>query len=70
MAVTVVWMEAAGEPGRLVDQTRAVVPVTDWGFAYGDGLFETVCVRRGETPLLPRHLERLYRSIRLLGGPE
>ncbi|WP_405233294.1 aminodeoxychorismate lyase [Lentisalinibacter salinarum] len=31
----------------------------DRGFAYGDGLFETIAVREGRPRLLERHLERL-----------
>ncbi len=31
----------------------------DRGFAYGDGLFETIAVRNGRPRLLERHLERL-----------
>jgi len=31
----------------------------DRGFAYGDGLFETIAVRDGRPRLLERHLERL-----------
>lgn len=41
-----------GQPGRLVD-------VTDRGFTYGDGLFETIAVRNGAARFLPLHLERL-----------
>jgi 4-amino-4-deoxychorismate lyase len=41
-----------GHPGRLVD-------VTDRGFTYGDGLFETIAVRTGEARFLALHLDRL-----------
>ncbi|WP_217476854.1 aminodeoxychorismate lyase [Stutzerimonas stutzeri] len=35
------------------------LPVHDRGLAYGDGLFETIKVIRGEPELLDRHLDRL-----------
>ncbi len=41
-----------GQPGRLID-------VADRGFAYGDGLFETVAVRDGKARFLALHLDRL-----------
>jgi 4-amino-4-deoxychorismate lyase len=41
-----------GRPGHLVD-------VTDRGFTYGDGLFETIAVRSGQARFLALHLDRL-----------
>lgn len=38
----------------------------DRGLAYGDGLFETIAVRRGRAVLLPRHLARLAEGLRRL----
>jgi 4-amino-4-deoxychorismate lyase len=38
---------------------QGLIPVTDRGLLYGDGLFETMLVRRGRIPLLPLHLDRL-----------
>lgn len=71
MATQAVWTAAEGEAaGRLVTEAEALVPLADRGFAYGDGLFETVRVWDGAVPLLSRHLARLARSIRLLGGPD
>ncbi|MGH8549975.1 MAG: aminodeoxychorismate lyase [Methylococcales bacterium] len=35
------------------------IPVSDRGFQYGDGLFETLAVQHAEPVLLSRHLERL-----------
>jgi len=37
-----------------------LISVRDRGLAYGDGLFETLTVRRGQVRLLERHLERLW----------
>jgi len=39
----------------------------DRGLQYGDGVFETMRVRRGEVRLLPYHLERLYAGCQRLG---
>ncbi len=43
----------------------------DRGLQYGDGVFETMRVRRGEVRFLAFHLERLYAGCRQLGieGP-
>lgn len=43
------------------------IEVTDRGFQYGDGLFETIEVRDGKAVFLERHLERLSSGcVRLL----
>ncbi|PYC24624.1 aminodeoxychorismate lyase [Aquipseudomonas alcaligenes] len=42
------------------------LPLSDRGLAYGDGLFETIAVRRGRAVLLPRHLARLAEGLRRL----
>ncbi len=39
------------------------------GLAYGDGVFETMRVHRGELPLWPRHLVRLREGARRLAIP-
>jgi len=51
--------------GRLVDETAAVVPVTDRGFLYGDGVFESMRAVHGRIFRLEAHLERLERSASL-----
>lgn len=43
------------------------VPAADRGFAYGDGLFETMALRHGAVVLLDRHLERLQQGCQVLG---
>lgn len=45
---------------------RNQISVLDRGFAYGDGLFETVRVIDGRIPLLEHHLHRLARSCERL----
>jgi 4-amino-4-deoxychorismate lyase len=49
-----------GEPGTAVDPT-------DRGFCLGDGLFETIAVRRGTPRFWERHLARLTRGCAALG---
>ncbi len=43
------------------------IPVTDRGFQYADGLFETVAVNGGKPLLFDAHLERLSRGCAKLG---
>jgi len=46
-----------------------VVPISDRGFQYGDGLFETMRMADGDIPLLHRHWQRLTRSCQRLYLP-
>jgi 4-amino-4-deoxychorismate lyase len=55
--------------GALVDPERATVSVFDRGFQYGDGLFETVAVVRGEPLFWNEHLQRMTAGAGLLGIP-
>lgn len=43
------------------------LPMSDRGFAYGHGLFETMRLWRGGLPLLDRHLDRLRAGAGVLG---
>lgn len=43
------------------------VPVSDRGFQYGDGLFETIAVRGGGPRFLDEHLQRLTSGLERLG---
>src|SRR6185436_7663862 len=45
--------------GRIVPEAHAVVPVTDRGFLYGDGVFETIHAYGPRLFRLEAHLERL-----------
>ncbi|CEA05464.1 4-amino-4-deoxychorismate lyase [Pseudomonas saudimassiliensis] len=47
----------------------SAVSVRDRGLAYGDGLFETILVRRGEPTLAQYHFRRLSRGARVLRIP-
>jgi 4-amino-4-deoxychorismate lyase len=52
----------------LVDgEARRSIPADDRGLAYGDGLFETIAVRRGRPCLWRHHLARLALGGRRLG---
>ena len=46
---------------------QALIPVSDRGLAYGDGLFETIRVASGKTTLDDYHWQRLHRSCQRLG---
>ncbi len=50
-------------------QSSESLPLLDRGLAYGDGLFETVAVRRGQPLLLERHLARLAEGCSRLAIP-
>lgn len=63
-ARTVVWLE-----GALADPRTASVHWSDHGLTVGDGVFETIELRRGHPFALTRHLDRLDRSAAGLGVP-
>jgi len=46
-----------------------VMPVTDRGLLYGDGLFETLAIRAGQPLLWAQHMRRLQRGCGRLGIP-
>ena len=52
--------------GEFVPAERAMVSVFDRGFLYGDGLFETMRVRRGQPFRWEQHLDRLERGAKFL----
>jgi len=51
---------------KLVDISKACIPVTDSGFLYGAGLFETMRSYNGVVFALADHLDRLFFSARSL----
>ena len=55
--------------GEFVDEFEAVVPLTDRGLLYGDGLFETMRAYDGTVFRMGEHLERLADSARALRIP-
>ena len=54
---------------RLVPAEQAMVPVTDRGFLYGDGLFETMAVYAGAVFRLDQHVHRLTQGASALSIP-
>src|SRR3989304_2442587 len=53
--------------GKLIPGSQASIPVMDYGFLYGFGLFETMRAYNGQVFLLDRHVDRLSRSAEILG---
>lgn len=53
--------------GELVRLSQARISVTDYGFLYGYGLFETMRAYEGKVFLLERHLARLAAAADKLG---
>ena len=54
--------ELACVDGQLVDESQAVIPVTDAGLLRGDGVFEVIRVYGARPYALDAHLARLERS--------
>jgi branched-chain amino acid aminotransferase len=54
---------------KLVESDKACVPVTDSGFLYGAGLFETMRANNGVVFSLKDHLDRLFFSANALSIP-
>lgn len=48
-------------------QQQSQIDVRDRGFAYGDGIFETVQVLHGKAQLLERHVRRMKEGAQRLG---
>jgi 4-amino-4-deoxychorismate lyase len=62
-------MKYIGVNGVLTEAADAVIHVSDHGFLYGMGLFETFRTYEGVPFLLDRHLHRLAEGCRMLGIP-
>jgi branched-chain amino acid aminotransferase len=57
-----VWLD-----GTIFDGSDARIPVTDHGFLYGDGVFDSLRVRHGKVFRLDDHVARLMLSARAVG---
>jgi branched-chain amino acid aminotransferase len=55
--------------GKLIPRPQAAIAITDYGFLYGYGLFETMRAYNGEVFRLEDHLKRLSASAKILGLP-
>lgn len=52
--------------GDLLPEYKAQLSHQNRAFAYGDGIFETIIVRRGSCTLLPHHFRRLQKGADIL----
>ena len=55
--------------GVLTTAEDARIDPRDRGFTLGDGVFETIAVRRGAAPRLIAHLARLRHGLEVIGLP-
>jgi branched-chain amino acid aminotransferase len=53
--------------GKLIPRPQATISLTDYGFLYGYGLFETIRAYHGQVFRLEDHLKRLSASAKILG---
>jgi len=57
-----------GRTATLVNgEPASVIPVSDRGLLYGDGVFETIAIRDGRPRHWPRHMDRLRAGCARLG---
>ncbi len=49
--------------GEFIDAEQALISISDRGFRYGDGLFETIHIAQTEPQQLHRHLKRLEEGL-------
>lgn len=52
--------------GELKPENEPVFTIQNRGFKYGDGVFETIKVWKGDMPFANLHFERLFSSLKLL----
>jgi branched-chain amino acid aminotransferase len=53
--------------GKIADAHETRIDPTDRGFLLGDGLFETMLVRRGHVALFEEHMIRLMKGAEVTG---
>lgn len=53
--------------GKFLPEEEAKISISDAGFLYGDGLFETMRAFRGRIFRLEEHLERLFSAGKIIG---
>ncbi|MBD3156387.1 hypothetical protein GF369_01020 [Candidatus Peregrinibacteria bacterium] len=53
--------------GKFKEQKKAVIPVTDNGFLYGDAVYETMRTKDGDVWLFGKHIKRLKKSAKAVG---
>jgi branched-chain amino acid aminotransferase len=52
--------------GTIYEEGQAVLAITDHSYRYGDGLFETMKMMKGEIMFKDLHFERLYSGLKIL----
>src|SRR5688572_20143642 len=52
--------------GDWIPQEQAAIPITDRGFLFSDGVFETARLHQGKYFRLEQHLQRLQESAEML----
>ena len=52
--------------GTIYEEGKAVLPINDHSYRYGDGLFETMKIVKGDIMLKDLHFERLYSGLKIL----
>lgn len=63
-----IWVERDGA-GQMLADDLPVIGLNDRGFAYGDGLFETIRVGNGIPLFFAQHMQRLFSGLAQLGFP-
>jgi branched-chain amino acid aminotransferase len=53
--------------GKIIPSEKALISVSDHGFLYGYGLFETMRAYNGKLFLLDRHVKRLHEAAKVIG---
>lgn len=53
--------------GKLFAISDPAISVLNHSYRYGDGIFETMKMSKGQIPLFKYHIERLFYSMQLLG---
>ena len=51
---------------KFIPLNKAKIPITNRGFMYGDGVFETMRAYNGVVFCLEKHIERLFKSLKAL----
>ena len=59
--------ESVSTPVWINGESQSSLPVSDRGLAYGDGVFETICISSGKPTLAELHWQRLQSSCERLG---
>ena len=53
--------------GEFFLEKNALIPATDRGFLFGDGVFRTIKIQEGHPQFWPQHLQKLKHDCEILG---